>query len=255
VAFDVSGDSYDRFMGRYSRQLAPLFADFAGIEPTHRVLDVGCGPGALTTELVRRVGVDRVAAVDPSISFVAAVRERLPGIDVREATAEELPFPDEAFDAALSQLVVAFMRDAVAGLAEMRRVTRAGGVVAAAMWDFSGGMEMLRALHSAAVAVAPDREAVQGPRRYGSEAELRELLEQAGVSDVEVAPLDVESTYADLDELWGAVQQSAGPIGEIVRGLDDDGMARYREEIRSRLGDPSGAFTLHARAWAARGRP
>jgi len=255
VGFDVSGDAYDRFMGRYSRQLAPLFADFAGVDRGTRVLDVGCGPGVLSRELVARVGSENVAAIDPSQSFVAAARERLPGADVREATAEELPFPDGEFDAALSQLVVAFMQDAVAGVGEMRRVTRQGGVVAAAMWDFSGGMEMLRTLHTAALAVAPEHPAVQGPRRYGSEAELRELFERAGVRDVEAAPLDVESTYEDFDELWSAVLESAGPIGEIVRDLDEEGVGRYREEIRSRLGEPAGPFTLRARAWAVRGRP
>jgi hypothetical protein len=109
-------------------------------------------------------------------------------------------------------------------------------------------------LRKAAVAVAPDHPAVQGPRRYGSDEELRELFERAGVRDIETGPLDVESTYDDFDELWASVLESAGPTGEIVRSLDDAGVARYRDEIRSRLGDPRGPFTLRARAWAVRGR-
>src|SRR5580692_2275835 len=124
-----------RFMGKYSEPLAARFADLAGIRSGQRVLDVGCGPGALTAQLASRTGPDAVSAVDPSPSFAAAVRERLPGVDVRLAAAEKLPFPEGAFDAALAQLVVHFMADPVAGLREMSRVTRPGGVVAACVWD------------------------------------------------------------------------------------------------------------------------
>src|SRR3954462_15347958 len=117
-------------MGRYSGPLAPAFADFAGVAAGERVLDVGCGPGALTAELVERLGADDVSAVDPSESFVAAARVRPPDVDVPQAAAEELPFEDDAFGAALAQLVVHFMADPVAGVREMARVTSEGGVVA-----------------------------------------------------------------------------------------------------------------------------
>src|SRR5437764_6906828 len=139
MAFNVSADAYDRFMGRYSSRLAAQMADLAGVEAGQRVVDVGCGPGALTEELVRRVGAEEVTAADPSEPFVAAVAERFPGVDVRLAAAEELPFPDGTFDAALAQLVVHFMADPVRGLAEMARVAREGGVVAACVWDHVGG--------------------------------------------------------------------------------------------------------------------
>ncbi len=135
MSFAVPAEAYDAFMGRYSMQLASGFAAFAGIEPGHRVLDVGCGPGALVAELVRRLGANAVAAADPSEPFVTAARQRHPGVDIRLAAAEELPFPDNAFDAALAQLVVHFMTDAVAGVAEMARVTRPDGVVAACVWN------------------------------------------------------------------------------------------------------------------------
>ena len=137
--FDVAADAYDRFMGRFSRLLAPQMADLAGIVAGQRAIDVGSGPGALTTELVRRLGADHVAAVDPSAPFAAAAGERHPGVDVRQASAEALPFPDQTFDAALAQLVVHFMTDPVAGLREMARVTRPGGVVVACVWDHAGG--------------------------------------------------------------------------------------------------------------------
>ena len=150
VSFNVSADAYLRFMGRYSEQLSAPFADLAGIRPGQRVLDVGCGPGALTAELVSRSGAGAVSAVEPSASFVAAVRERLPGADVRLSAAEQLPFPDAAFDAALAQLVVHFMADPVLGLREMGRVTRAGGVVAACVWDHAGDRGPLAAFWRAA---------------------------------------------------------------------------------------------------------
>src|SRR5207249_4107866 len=148
MSFSVAADAYDRFMGRYSMPLAPTFAAFAGVGAEQRVLDVGCGPGALTAELVSRAGA--VSAVDPSESFVDAARARHPDVDVRRATAEELPFGDGEFDAALAQLVVHFMADPVAGLRQMARVTRAGGTVAACVWDHPGGGGPLSAYWDAA---------------------------------------------------------------------------------------------------------
>jgi SAM-dependent methyltransferase len=132
-------DAYDRFMGRYSRPLAVPFADFAGLPLDGRVLDVGCGPGALTAELARRARPGRVTAVDPSEEFVAALRGRHPGVQVIRAPAEDLPFEGGCFDATLAQLVVNVMDDPVAGLREMARVTRDGGVAAACVWDFTDG--------------------------------------------------------------------------------------------------------------------
>src|SRR5688572_14220449 len=142
-------------MGRYSIRLAPQMADLGGVRPGQRVLDVGCGPGSLTSELVSRVGPAAVSAVDPSEPFVAAARTRNPGAEVLQASAEQLPFPDRTFDAALAQLVVHFMSDPVAGLAEMARVTRSDGVVAACVWDHAGGQGPLSALWEAARALDP----------------------------------------------------------------------------------------------------
>ena len=148
--FEVAAEKYDRFMGRYSMPLAPKLVELAGIAPGQRVLDVGCGPGALTTALAERVGAENVSAVDPSAPFVAAARERNPGADVREAAAEQLPFGDDDFDAALAQLVVHFMADPRQGIREMARVTRPGGVVAASVWDHGGGRGPLSPFWAAA---------------------------------------------------------------------------------------------------------
>src|SRR5919112_6586530 len=138
MSFNVAADAYDRYMGEWSRQLSPQLLRLAGMEMGQRALDVGCGPGALTAELVERLGSAAVAAVDPSESFVAAARERHPGVDVRQAGAEALPFGDGVFDVTLAQLVVHFMTDPVSGIREMARVTRRGGIVAACVWDYAG---------------------------------------------------------------------------------------------------------------------
>ena len=139
MSFDVTADAYARFMGRYADPLAVAFAAYAGVRPGQRALDVGCGPGTLTALLVHELGPDAVQAVDPSEPFVAATRARFPEVDVRAGVAEALPFDDDSVDLALAQLVVHFMSDPVAGLSEMRRVTRPGGTVAACVWDHAGG--------------------------------------------------------------------------------------------------------------------
>lgn len=139
MGFSVAPGAYDRFMGRYAARLAPLLADAAGVAPGARVLDVGCGPGALTAELARRTGAARVHAVDPEPAFVAAVLDRLPGVDARLGAAEDLPFADGSVDVALAQLVVPFLADPDRGLREMLRVTRDAGTLAACVWDHAGG--------------------------------------------------------------------------------------------------------------------
>src|SRR2546423_9275072 len=161
-------------MGRYSVPLASRFAEFAGVAAGQRGLDVGCGPGALTAELIRRLGADAVWAVDPSEPFVEAVRLRHVGVKVERAAAEHLPFEDQRFDAALAQLVVHFMTDPVAGVREMARVTRRGGVVAACVWDHAGGGGAPSVVLGAARRLDPGRAEAAGPARAprGPPAEL-----------------------------------------------------------------------------------
>jgi SAM-dependent methyltransferase len=232
-------------MGRYSMRLAPLFADFAGIEAGQRVLDVGAGTGALTAELIRR-GAE-AAAADPSPPFVAALHERFPDIGVHEAPAEELPWPDESFDAALAQLVLTFMRDAPAGLAEMRRVVRPGGVVAACMWDREG-MDMLAAVSRTQQALDPSRPGSEQQTNYRSRAEIEGLFGDG----VEIELLEVEAAYTGIDEFWNALADGAGPAGAWAASLDDAQRVQAREEISRQVGDPVGPFTLVGRAWAAK---
>src|SRR4051794_31382943 len=197
MTFRVSDSEYDRFMGRYSVQLAPAFAEFAGVAAGQRALDVGAGTGALASELAKRLGEANVAAAEPSSEFVVALRSRLPAADVREAPAERLPWPDESFDAALAQLVVRFVADAPAAVREMRRVARPGGTVALCMWE-ERGLELGLPLQAARDAVAPD---AVGPRRlpYRTEAALRELLAGDGFGDQRAGRLEVRSEYQGFD--------------------------------------------------------
>jgi ubiquinone/menaquinone biosynthesis C-methylase UbiE len=253
MSFAVAGDKYDRFMGRYSRELAPQFIEFAGVESGMAVVDVGCGPGALTERLVERVGAKHIAAADPSEPFVAAATERAPGADVRLAAAEELPWEDDRFDAALSQLVVNFMRGADTGVSEMRRVVRPGGVVAACTWSYGEDMEMLRGFWDAARRLdsgAPDEGSTM---RYRSVEELDELWRRVELSEVRTEHLRVETTYTDFDDLWEPFTFGVGPAGTYLAKLSPEQREQVRTELFNRLGEPSGPFTLSATACAVRG--
>ncbi len=231
--------------------LAPQFADLAGISSGQHVLDVGCGPGALTAELVNRLGSAAVSAVDPSEPFVAAIRERHPEVFVRRASAEKLPFPNDAFDAALAQLVVHFMENPVSGLAEMARVTRKDGVVAACVWDHAGGKGPLSPYWDAVRELDPDVD--DGSKLAGArEGHLTELFEAAGFREIEETHLAVSVEHPTFEEWWEPFTLGVGPAGAYVAGLDPERREHLRKRCRERL--PAPPFVLSSRAWAARGR-
>jgi SAM-dependent methyltransferase len=249
VFFDVSADAYSRFMGRYSEPLAGLFADLAGIHRGQRALDVGCGAGALTAELVRRLGEHAVCAVDPSESFTAAVRNRCPGVDVRRAAAERLPFGGGAFDVSLAQLVVHFMTSPVAGLAEMRRVTRPDGVVAACVWDHAGGRGPLAAFWQAVRELDPaahDESGLAGVR----EGHLAQLFGQAGLAITQATALTLQVQHPTFEQWWEPFTLGVGPAGAYVATLDAEHRAALRERCRAKLPPPA---TITATAWAVTG--
>ncbi len=252
VMFRSAASHYDRFMGRYTVPLAAALAETAGVEKEMRVLDVGCGPGGLSVELASRVGAARVAAVDPAPQFVAACRERLPGADVREGVAEQLPWGDATFDVALSCLVIAFMSDADAGVREMARVTRPGGTVAVCMWDLEqGGMTMLRLFWQAIRTVDPH--AAGEERRAGTAAgDIDERFARAGLGDIEGGALEVHVDYTDFDDFWMPLTHGVGPAGEALLALDPEQQAAAREACRT-LVPSEGPFSLPALAWYARG--
>jgi ubiquinone/menaquinone biosynthesis C-methylase UbiE len=251
VSFEVAGDAYDRFMGRYSQPLAVRFADLLEVTGGQRALDVGCGPGAFTRPLVDRLGSDSVSAIDPSPPFVQACRERHPGVDVRQGGAESLPWDDASFDVTGACLVVHFMTDPVGGTSEMRRVTREGGWVGATVWDLKGSRAPMAPLWSAFAEVAPeqpDESDFQG----GSRESLVSILEGAGLDDVEVTELAVTVTHPTFDEWWQPYLHGVGPAGEAVASLDPDRRQQMEQTLRRNLGD--GPFDVTAVAWAGRGR-
>ena len=245
----TQADAYDRFMGRYSALLSPQLADLAGVAAGQRVLDVGCGPGALTAELVSRVGPGSVCAVDPSEPFVSAVRARHPGVDVRVGYAEQLPFADRDFDAALAQLVVHFMRDPVTGLREMARVTRRGGAIVACVWDRAASP--ITPFWEAARAVDPAA-GEEADRRPGvSEGHLAELFASAGLSDIRSTTVHARLVHPTFEAWWAPFELGVGPPGVFLERLDADRRLRVRERARQVV--PAGTFAHEVRAWAVRG--
>lgn len=251
MSFDVAADAYDAFMGRWSRQLSAGLADLAEVEPGAHVLDVGCGTGALTADLVRRVGAAHVSAVDPSASFVAAIADRYPGVDVHEGSAAELPFADATFDRAIAQLVVHFMPDPVAGIREMARVTKPAGFVAACVWDYAGDRGPLGVFWEAARALDPDApgESDLPGTRAG---QLHAIFTDAGLTDIVDTELTARIDHADVAEWWAPFTKGAGPAGAYVASLTPDDRARLEAECRRRLGD--GPVIVEAVAFATRGR-
>ncbi len=251
MSFDVAAEAYGRFMGQFSEPMARDFAEFATVAGGERALDVGCGPGALTAQLVDRLGATAVAAIDPSSSFVGAAKQRFPDVDVRQGVAEHLPYPDDAFDAALAQLVVHFMSDPVAGLTEMARVVRSGGVVAACVWDHAGGNGPLSLFWQAVFDVdpdAPDEAHLAGTR----EGHLVELGSAAGLQDIEPGVLTVSVAYATVADWWDPYTLGVGPAGSYVAGLDEPARERLLHRCSELLPDPP--FTIDASAWAMRAR-
>jgi SAM-dependent methyltransferase len=239
-------------MGRFSEPLAVGFADWAGARPGRQALDVGCGPGALTAVLVDRLGVDAVAGVDPSPSFVAAARQRMPGVDIRVAPAERLPFAGGSFDLTVAQLVVHFMTDPVAGLREMARVTKPAGTVAACVWDHAGGTGPLAAFWAAVHEGDPDADD-EAELAGAREGHLAELCTAAGLRDVDSGRLTVTCRFATFEDWWEPFTLGVGPAGAYVAGLDDAERAELRTRCAARL--PAADFDIDASTWCVRARP
>jgi SAM-dependent methyltransferase len=251
MSFEVAGEAYGRFMGRYSEPLADQFVELVGVRPGQRALDVGCGPGVLTARLVDRCGTDDVAAVDPSMPFVEAARARLPGVDVRRATAESLPFADDSFDVCLAQLVVHFMADPVAGLREMGRVARTGAPVAASVWDHTTDTGPLSPFWGAAHDVdpsAPGEAELAGSR----EGHLAELAEEAGLGEVTSTSLTVRVGFARFEDWWAPYLLGVGTTGDYMATVDEDHRRAIEQRCREVL--PAAPFEQDARAWVVLAR-
>lgn len=249
-------DVYDRHIGRYARQLALELTKFADVRSGQRVLDVGCGPGALTRQLVAIVGVEQVDAIDPSPSFVEACQDRLPGVRAQVAAAEALPFADKVFDLTLAQLVVNFMSDAEAGVAEMRRVTQSGGIVAAAVWDYAGQMTVLRRFWDSVASLDPSAADLDEGRsmRYCTPDELEALWRGADLDEVTISDVVVTAGYESFEDLWEPLEFGVSPSGAYVASLPPDRRAALKADFQQRLGAGDEPFRLGARAWLAAGR-
>jgi len=228
----------------------------AGLRRGQRALDVGCGPGVLATGLAALLGAANVAAVDPSEAFVETCRARAPGVDVRVGVAETLPFGDRTFDAVLAQLVVDGMEDAPTGAAEMRRVTRPGGVLVACVWDFDGGMPLLNTMWDAALALDADHARSFGAEKrlpFSRPGELEDLWRGAGLQDVRLGELVAGADYTGLEDLWAPFEAGVGNLGKLVLSLDGPGRERLKNGVASRLGIRDDSFRLTARAIYAAG--
>lgn len=253
ATFRVPAADYDRFIGRYSQTLAQSFGDFC-LPDRGRFLDVGCGPGALTAVAVQRLGEAAVSAIDPAPQFVEACRARHPGVDVRRASAEALPFEPDSFAGAAAQLVFHFIAEPSIALAQMRTVVEPGGTVAAAVWDAIDGMQMLDAFWDAAAELGhgdprPDSRGL----RLGRPDELASVWRPGGLDAVTETTITVTADYSGFDELWDSILTGTGPAGAFAVSLDGATRDRLRELLLRRLGRPEGAFELSAVARAVRG--
>ncbi|HSP28772.1 MAG TPA: class I SAM-dependent methyltransferase [Ilumatobacteraceae bacterium] len=249
--FGVAGATYDSYMGRYSRVLADLFADAAGVHAGQTAVDVGCGPGALTGVLVGRLGADAVVACDPSPRFVAECAARHTGVRVELAPAESIPFETGRFDHAMAQLVLHFVSEPDQAASEMMRVVRPGGWVSACVWDFEEGMEMLRGFWDAALELDPEAPDEARTLRFGRPGEIAELFASTGLGDVVESTLQVSSSYSTFDELWQGFLGGVGPAGAYCVSLSEVEQRRLHTALFRRFGSPAGPFTLGAVARCA----
>jgi SAM-dependent methyltransferase len=254
-----NASSYERYMGRWSARLAPLFAAFAGIRDGDRVLDVGCGTGSLTQAVANLTRRSEIVGIDPAPGPVAYARQRFTDarITFDQGSAHELPYSAGAFDESLSLLVFHLISAPDKAAREMRRVTKPGGTVAACTWDGSGGMDLRSIFWGEANKLDPAaEERAERARHCTLKDQLKELWNATGLADVEETPIDMPMEFKSFDDYWLPYLESVGPTGAYVAGLSDDRRDALRELLRRRVlgGQSDGAFILAARAWAVRGR-
>jgi SAM-dependent methyltransferase len=253
-----TGDAYERFMGRWSRELAPLLVEFAGVRDGDAVLDVGSGTGALTAAVAVAAPSSRVIGIDPAASYVDFARTRHPGDLVRfeVGDAQQLRFGDATFDRTLSLLVLNFIPDPAKALDEMIRVTRPGRTVSGAVWDYGQGMQMLRVFWDEATSLNPAMDARdERHMRLGGKGELAALWREHGLQDVLEETLTIQTRFVSFDDYWSPFLEKQGPAGEYVASLSEGERDQLRTRLRRRLlGDgPDRPIVLAARAWAVRG--
>ena len=251
------GVAYDRYIGRWSLLLAPLFLSWLALPPGRRWLDVGCGTGALCEAILRQGSPAMLTGVDPSEGFLSMARQHLPAsVRLCVGSAASVPLQDAEVDAVVSGLVLNFVPDLPGALAEMARVAVPGGTVAAYVWDYAEGMEMLRHFWDAAADLDANAVQLHEGRRFPlcRPAALQTAFEQAGFGDVVVAPLEIPTPFTSFDDYWQPFLGAQGPAPAYVASLSEERRRRLREALRNSLpANSAGAIVLRARAWAVRG--
>jgi SAM-dependent methyltransferase len=254
----ASGQSYESYVGRWSRLVATQFLTRLAVPPGARWIDVGSGTGALTDSVLVCCAPEEVVGVEPSSSFrehaVAHVPD--PRASFRAGDAQSLPVEDGAFDVVVSGLVLNFVPDRTAALAEMRRAVRPGGTVAAYVWDYPGEMHLMRHFWEAAVALDPGALSLDEAARFDfcRPDPLRALFTDAGLDDVDVAPIVVPTDFPDFDSYWAPFLGGTGTAPAYAMSLRESDRAALRDALRARLPSADdGSVHLTARAWAVRG--
>lgn len=250
------GDPYERYIGRWSRRIAPRFLSWLGLPAGRRWLDVGCGTGALTTVVLDQAEPASVAGVEPSEGFLATAAQRLQGrAQLQRGHAAAIPLADGSADVTVAGLVLNFTPDPAAALSEMKRVTAGGGTIAAYVWDYAAGMQLIRHFWDAAVALDVQAAALDEAKRFPlcRREALAALFGSAGLERVEVAALDIDTRFDDFDDYWLPFLGGQGPAPAYAMALDETARTRLRERLRAQLAtQPDGSIALTARAWAVR---
>ncbi|MCB2043334.1 MAG: methyltransferase domain-containing protein [Rhodoferax sp.] len=252
-----SGDPYEQYVGRWSRRVAPLFLDWLAVAPGRRWLDLGCGTGALSAAVLDHAAPSSVHGVEPSDGFRATAQRNLGDrVQLHAGDALSIPLSDASVDVVVSSLVLNFVPDPRAALAEMARVTGVGGTLAAYVWDYAGRMELMRHFWDAAIAQDPAATALDEGMRFPlcrADA-LEALFANAGLRQVLVAPIDISTPFVDFDDYWQPFLGGQGPAPAYAMSLAPADRSALREAIRARLPTSSdGRIGLVARAWAVRG--
>lgn len=251
------GSSYEQYVGRWSRRVAPAFLDWLRMPAGRAWLDVGCGTGALSAAIVDRCAPSAVTGVEPSEGFLKAAAANLAGRAVlRQGSATAIPLGDASVDVAVCGLVLNFVPDQRAGLVEMSRVTRAGGTVAAYVWDYAGKMDLIRHFWDAAVELDPKAASLDEGLRFPTcrPDAMQALFESAGLGEVEATAIDIPTAFAGFDDYWQPFLGGQGPAPAYAMSLDEAARIRLRDRVRGRLPEmANGSIPMNARAWAARG--
>jgi len=255
----AGGRAYEPYVGRWSRLVAREFVDWLGVPPGARWLDLGCGTGALTETILRVADPGAVEGIDPSEGYLSVAREQVrdPRARFEIGDARRLPVESARYDAVVSALVLNFIPDPPAGMAEMVRAVRPGGIVAAYVWDYAGRMELMRYFWDAAVALRPEAADRDEGRRFPicRPEPLRTLFEAAGLEGVEVRGIEIATTFRDFDDYWQPFLGGQFPAPDYAMSLDEEARGALREHIRARLPVAAdGSIPLTARAWAVRAR-